>query len=362
MRMNTPVTNVEYELREDSAIVSKTDIRGIITYVNAEFIEASGYTEKELIGQPHNLVRHPDMPEEAFADLWNTLKLGKPWTGIVKNRRKNGDHYWVVANATPIYESGTLVGYMSARSKPSRELIEAHAAAYRLFKEKRQGSLHIKEGKAVKDSALQKLNILSRISIRARLLSLIAFLSLLLLLVGGAGLMGMRTTMDTMEAGIANDWVPQTRLYEASALIQRNRVIIMDGILNPTPENIKKRSDEFEKNKVEIANLLNELDKAAQANGKIKQLVGNYNAARGNLLKDGYEPAMAALLAGNTPEATRLAKEQISPLNEPVKAAMKDLMVYYNSDADAFDKKSEAIYYEGRFQSPSATMLSLPAQ
>src|SRR5687767_7833458 len=101
MRKNLPITGVEYPLRHDVAIVSKTDLKGKITYVNPYFIEVSGFTEDELLGAPHNLVRHPDMPPEAFADLWDTLKAGLPWTGLVKNRRKDGDHYWVQANVTP---------------------------------------------------------------------------------------------------------------------------------------------------------------------------------------------------------------------------------------------------------------------
>ena len=154
MRNNTPVTNVEYELKDGLSIVSKTDLKGVITYANHDFVEASGYTEKELIGQPHNILRHPDMPVEAFADLWATLQAGKPWTGIVKNRRKNGDHYWVIANAAPLYENGSRVGYMSARSKPTRAQIEAHEAAYRLFREGKQGDLRIVEGKAVKKNGI----------------------------------------------------------------------------------------------------------------------------------------------------------------------------------------------------------------
>jgi methyl-accepting chemotaxis protein len=186
MRLNTPVTNIEFELRDDSAIVSKTDTRGIITYVNADFIEASGYTEKELLGQPHNLVRHPDMPVEAFADLWTTLKAGKAWTGIVKNRRKNGDHYWVVANATPIFENGVLTGYLSARSKPSRDLINAHEAAYRLFREGNQGNLQIIEGKAVKVTRLTSIfKFLSNLNEKSRIYGTfvvlqLAFLSVML--------------------------------------------------------------------------------------------------------------------------------------------------------------------------------------
>ena len=110
MRTNLPVTQKEFLLRDGLTIVSKTDLKGRITYINEDFIEASGFQSSELIGQPHNLVRHPDMPAEAFADLWRTLQAGRPWTGLVKNRRKDGDHYWVVANATPIREGSEVVG------------------------------------------------------------------------------------------------------------------------------------------------------------------------------------------------------------------------------------------------------------
>jgi PAS domain S-box-containing protein len=106
MRKNLPITQREYALPDGMTIVSRTDLKGRITYVNPDFLTASGFDEEELIGQPHNLVRHPDMPEQAFADLWTTLQAGRPWTGLVKNRRKNGDHYWVLANATPLLENG----------------------------------------------------------------------------------------------------------------------------------------------------------------------------------------------------------------------------------------------------------------
>ena len=154
MRTNLPVTNIEYELGENIIIVSKTDLKGQITYVNPCFVEVSGYTEQEMIGQPHNLIRHPDMPEEAFLDLWQTLKEGLPWTGLVKNRRKNGDHYWVQANVTPLLEGGHCVGYLSVRTKASRQKIEEAERIYRLFKERKQGRLRIKEGRVVKAGLL----------------------------------------------------------------------------------------------------------------------------------------------------------------------------------------------------------------
>ena len=342
MRINTPVTNVEYELREDSAIVSKTDTRGIITYVNADFIEASGYTEKELIGQPHNMVRHPDMPEEAFADLWNTLKQGKPWTGIVKNRRKNGDHYWVVANATPIYESGTLVGYMSARSKPSREIIDAHAAAYRLFKEKRQGGLYIKEGKAVKDKPLQMLNIFSRMSIRARMLTLIGFLAVMLLLVGVMGLTGLHSTMADSDDNHMDNVVPTRSLSEISYLTQRNRILLMDAVINPSPENIQKRLGELDQNKGKIDLAIGQLNKTATDKSKLS--IGKYTVAIADLLKDGYAPSVAALQAGDIKQVATLLTEKISPLNEPVKTSQKELNDFYEHSFEVSDQAAETSF------------------
>jgi aerotaxis receptor len=122
MRQNLPVTGIEYPLGDDKHIVSKTDLKGRITYVNPYFIETSGFSEQELIGAPHNLVRHPDMPPEAFHDLWSTLQAGLPWTGLVKNRRKNGDFYWVEASVTPILKGGRgdglPVGAQQAGARP----------------------------------------------------------------------------------------------------------------------------------------------------------------------------------------------------------------------------------------------------
>src|ERR1700716_706687 len=94
MRTNLPVTNVEYPIDDQTLIVSKTDTKGKLVYFNDQFVAASGFTDAELAGQPHNIIRHPDMPPGAFENLWTTLKAGKPWAGAVKNRRKNGDFYW----------------------------------------------------------------------------------------------------------------------------------------------------------------------------------------------------------------------------------------------------------------------------
>ncbi|MDP1593226.1 MAG: methyl-accepting chemotaxis protein [Gallionella sp.] len=163
-----PVTNVEREFRDGETIVSKTDLKGLITYVNPYYCEMSGYSEHESIGQPHNYIRHPDMPPEAFADLWNTLKAGRPWTGIVKNRCKNGDYYWVEANATPIRENGQVVGYMSVRSKLDRSRIEATAKVYQEIRDGKS-QYKIREGKAVKPGLLDFLRPLKNLRVGTKI-------------------------------------------------------------------------------------------------------------------------------------------------------------------------------------------------
>ncbi|PKM15731.1 MAG: chemotaxis protein [Gammaproteobacteria bacterium HGW-Gammaproteobacteria-2] len=128
--MNLPVTDTEHHLRDGDSVVSRTDIRGIITYVNTTFCEISGYSREELIGRPHNIMRHPDMPAAVFADLWATLKAGKAWKGLIKNRCKDGGFYWVEANANPIIADDEVVGYMSLRTRPTAEQVRRAQRAY----------------------------------------------------------------------------------------------------------------------------------------------------------------------------------------------------------------------------------------
>jgi len=131
MRLNQPVTQNEYTFPPEETLVSVTDLKGRITYCNPAFIHVSGFSRDELLGQPHNIVRHPDMPAEAFRDLWATIQSGQPWTGIVKNRRKNGDFYWVQANATPMLDGDQITGFLSVRISPSRAQVQDAEQLYR---------------------------------------------------------------------------------------------------------------------------------------------------------------------------------------------------------------------------------------
>jgi aerotaxis receptor len=169
MRTNLPVTQCEYDFPRDATLMSTTDTQSTITYANAAFVRVSGFDSDEILGQPHNLVRHPDMPPQAFADMWSTLKAGLSWTALVKNRRKNGDHYWVRANAAPIIRNGQLTGYLSVRTKPERGEIEAAERLYKDFRENNAGQRKFHQGLIVRTGWLAWASSLQTMPVRWRI-------------------------------------------------------------------------------------------------------------------------------------------------------------------------------------------------
>ena len=168
-QQNTP-------LDDDITLMSTTDLQSYITHANDTFVQVSGYQLNELLDKPHNLVRHPDMPKAAFADMWYTLKQGEPWSGIVKNRRKNGDHYWVRANAVPMVREGRVTGYMSIRTRATDEEIAAVEPLYKALNEGRCNR-RIHKGLVVRKGWLGKLPALP---IRWRVRSVMAIMFIVL--------------------------------------------------------------------------------------------------------------------------------------------------------------------------------------
>ena len=201
MRINSPVTQREYEFPDKATLMSTTDAHSHINYANAAFVDVSGFSLEEIHQQPHNLVRHPDMPKEAFADMWATLKGGEPWTALVKNRRKNGDHYWVRANATPLIRHGQTVGHMSVRTKATREEIAGAEALYADMREGRARHLKLHKGLLLRTglmgiaSAFKTMRVRNRI--RLPLVVLLAALS------GGAWAMGLQGLQWAQFAGLS---------------------------------------------------------------------------------------------------------------------------------------------------------------
>ncbi|MEN3112051.1 PAS domain-containing methyl-accepting chemotaxis protein [Uliginosibacterium paludis] len=174
MRNNQPVTGQEYILHDGAAIISRTNAKGRIVACNEEFVEASGFSEEELLGQPHNIVRHPDMPPEAFRDLWQTLASGHAWTGFVKNRRKNGDHYWVRATAAPLSDGS---GHSSVRIKPSRaEVAEAEALYARM---RSDPALRLEGGRVVRQRRFRLPAM--KLSMRLAMMAIVPLIAILIL-------------------------------------------------------------------------------------------------------------------------------------------------------------------------------------
>jgi methyl-accepting chemotaxis protein-1 (serine sensor receptor) len=292
------------------------------------------------MGVNHNIVRHPDMPPEAFEDLWNSMKAGKPWTGLVKNRCKNGDFYWVLANATPFMENGRLDGCMSVRSKPSRAQVEAAGAAYRMFREGRAGKLKIRDGKVVNPSIWCIRNICSfkALTIKSRLMMVIAIMAVLLLTIGGLGLFGMGKTKDALHIMYENSVVPANQLSEIQKLLFTNRLRIGASVENPAPEVIQKNTAEVEQNIEKITRLW----EAYMSNGGLsinflgtddKILTDKFAASRKLFVEGGLKPTIAALRANDIALATQLMLEKVGTLYEPVGEALQKLMQMQVDDA-----------------------------
>ena len=332
MRVNLPVTTHEYTIPQGSTLVSRTDLKGRITYANQAFVEASGFDRDELIGKAHNIVRHPDMPAEAFADMWNTLASDLPWTGLVKNRRKNGDFYWVRANASPIRQNGVTQGYLSVRSKPEPAQVAEAEQIYRKFRDGHAGGLRIRQGEVVQPVWVAPMASLRRIPFSQRVIGSTALAATLTLALGA--LTWREVSLLAMSSGKV-DWVPDVLAagVVASALAWAGFGYFLVSAVSRSLENATK---------VAHAIAGGDLVKfETQPNDETKPLLLALNQMSANLLAvvadigasvEAVTTASGQIAAGNMDLSSR-TEQQASSLEETA-ASMEELTSTVKQNAD----------------------------
>ncbi|MEC9482776.1 MAG: methyl-accepting chemotaxis protein [Halomonas sp.] len=253
MQDNRQVTQREYQLHEEHYLISRTDLKGRITYANPAFVEVSGYRLEELIGAPHSIVRHPDMPEAAFANLWQTLEAGESWEGLVKNRRKDGDHYWVRASVTPILENGEVQGYASVRVKADPDECRHAEEVYARLRDGKARGLRLAQGRIERSGVVGWLKRLRFRSLQGRMATMIALSLVLLATSGGLGMYGLDIAGERLESLNRNGLMDVARLQKIDQLMTRGRDAVSGPVSNPM-------SGDMEAMQAEVGGVVTELD------------------------------------------------------------------------------------------------------
>ena len=321
MRNNGPVTQREVFMKDDSIIVSSTDDKGKIRFVNEDFVEISGFSREELIGQPHNLIRHSDMPPEAFEDMWRDLKSGKPWSGFVKNRIKNGDHYWVQANVMPVVKNGATTGYISIRSKPDVETTRNVGEIYKKFLDGKAEGLTIAHGR-IKDNS-PKANFLRwRNQLNNKILSVTALLCLMVALIGGIGIYVAGSGTDLLKQMYYKEVLPAKQLSEMNQLMYANVVKI--AFMTGNPSLVSETLAQMEQNSAQINKNFETLQ-SWDLDEEEKTLITRYADERKNFVEQGLRPARELARAGRVDEAKALLIQKL-PLFQTVVATNTKLV------------------------------------
>jgi aerotaxis receptor len=329
MRVNQPVTDHEIDLPDNQPLVSRTDGDGCILFANQTFVDASGYTDKELVGAPHNLVRHPDMPAQAFANLWATIKAGRPWEGLVKNRTKSGDFYWVRTNVAPTIEDGKVTGYISIRSKPSRDQVKVAELAYAAIG---NGSArHI----GLSDGELVNLGIRARIrefchSMSGRLTAVAVAALLAMLTIGWLGFAGMAASNAALRDVYDHDLVAVNQLRVISDRIRDSRNLIAQmtialGRGTPQTQVLDAREPPVRANLAQIATLWQAYqgqDLAPPQRALAERFAYSYHS----LVHDVIDPAFSIARRGDIPELNKLFEQKAPPFFQAAFDADRDLV------------------------------------
>ena len=321
MRSNLPVTNVEYPIDDNTLIVSKTDAKGKLTYFNEQFVLASGFSDVELMGQPHNIVRHPDMPEEAFEDLWSTCKAGKPWSAAVKNRRKDGSFYWVLASETAIYENGKITGYMSIRTKlPADQRVEAERV-YLLMKSGKAQQYTLQAGIIRQRSMFDRLAVFNR-TLKARLTTLVSVQIAIVLIIALAGIFSTRDSNEKMRSIYEDRTVPLAQLFKINDSMQDNISVLTRAAISA------RAGKPILDVPMRVANNMATVSKvwaeyiATTLTPEESRIAEAFKPKRNAFVEQGLKPALALYAEGKFEQLVTFAS---GPMNDLFAAAKSDL-------------------------------------
>jgi methyl-accepting chemotaxis protein/aerotaxis receptor len=377
MRTNLPVTNVEYPIHDDTLIVSKTDLKGKLSYFNDQFVAASGFVEAELMGKPHNIIRHPEMPPEAFEDLWGTLKAGKPWAGAVKNRRKNGDFYWVLASATPIWEGGKVTGYMSIRSKlPADQRAEAEHV-YALLRAGKAHKYTVTAGVIRQRSLADRFAVFTG-TLKARLVTLISVQSAFMVAIALEALFGSGQRELTIGTGVALAMLLLGLVLGGLLGLQAIRAVgrpleqlnaamarIAQGVFNSRI--VVERDDELGIALRNVQAMQAELGFDREARNDTEKRIARQRKADMTTLADGFEAAVGEIVKTVSSASTELeasagtltaTAERAQEVTTRVAAASEEASTNVQSVASATEELSSSVNEIGRQVQESARMAS----
>jgi aerotaxis receptor len=335
MKNNQPVTQREIPFPPEQYLVSKTDLKGVITHVNDAFVEISGFTRDELIGSSHNIVRHPDMPQAAFEDLWRTVKSGLPWRGAVKNRCKNGDFYWVEAFVVPLKKNGHTTGYMSVRTPLP---VEKRAAADALYRQ---------TGVSGKLPATGRRTL----AIGPRLWAALGVLVALMCLVGFVGLRSLASSNDDLNAVYRENLLPSNSVNKMLFLLADNRSQIMLGLQHDAANpNAKLHDHPLEmhiENTLKNREAINaELDalKKLKLTEQQRALLEKLGKTRERFSSEGVNVARGLLKEGKFNEANSVLLLKINPLYVELKRDGDALIQQLANDAEARHAEARTHY------------------